>query len=335
MLKVSRRDGVRTGARRVNHAGMALLAVVLACGIAEAGELDPAAKVNDHVITRQRLHTSVEASMQAKHLSYGGITQPAQYKEMERQVLDELIAQELLWQEAQRRGFIATAAEVDQVVEQLRKRYPTEQAYLFELQLGGFTPESYAEDVKHHISVRHLIEETLAKQVTVSKEDLHDAYVANLAQLVEPEQVQARHVLIKVAEDADEAAIAAAKTRIEQVLKEARQGADFAELAKQYSQDSTASAGGELGFVARGAFVPAFEAVAFALKPGEISDIVRTRFGFHIIKVEARREAHALSESEAAPTLQQYVASKKLQQAIQEQVQALRAKGDVAVLIAS
>lgn len=319
--------------------GRCLAAVALAvlAGVpwAHAGGLDPAARVNQTVITQQQLQKNVEAFMRAKHLNYGGITQPAQYKEMERQVLEELIAQELLWQEAERRGFVATSAEVDETLAQLRKRYPSEEAYLNDLKQGGFTPESYAEDLKHRISVRHLIEETLAKQISVSDAEVHEAYEASRAQLIQPEQVHARHVLIKVAAEADEASTSEARATIEGVLKEAKEGADFAGLAEKYSQDSTASKGGDLGFAPRGAFVKPFEDAAFAMKAGEISDIVRTRFGFHIIKVEAKREARTLTEAEAAPRLRQYVGSKKLQESLQEQVKNLRAKGNVDVKVAS
>lgn len=314
---------------------VAALAVVAFVDCTHAGGLDPAAKVNETVITQQQLQKNIEAFMRANQLNYGGITQPAQYKEMERQVLDELIAQELLWQEAERRGFVATSAEVDQTLVQLRKRYPSEEAYLNELKQGGFTPESYAEDLKHRISVRHLIEETLAKQISVSEAEVHEAYEANRAQLIQPEQVHARHILIKVASDADEAATNEARAKIELALKEAKEGADFAGLARKYSQDSTASKGGDLGFVPRGALVKPFEDAAFAMKAGEISEIVRTRFGFHIIKLEARQEARTLTQAEAAPRLRQYLGSQKLQEAVQEQVKSLRAKGNVDVKIAS
>ena len=300
-----------------------------------AGEFDPAVLVNDTVITRQRVQKSVEALMQAKHLNYGGITKPAQYKDLERQVVEELIAQELLWQEASRQGFVATTAEVDQAIDQQRKRYPTEQAYHFDLQRGGFTPESYAEDVKRHLSVRHFIEETMAKSLTVTSAEIHEAFVANRAQLMEPEQVRVRHLLIKVAPDADEAAIAEARATVERALSDVKAGGDFAEVAERYSQDATAANGGDLGFAPRGAFVQPFEDAAFTLKVGEMSDVIRTRFGFHLIKTEARREARALTESEAEPRLRQYLASKKLQELIQQSVNTLRGNGHVDVKMTS
>src|SRR5262249_49541907 len=104
-----------------------------------------------------------------------------------------------------------------------------------------------------------------------------------------PEQVHARHILIKLAPDANEQARAEARKKADDVLAEVKAGSDFAGLAKKYSQDpGSATKGGDLGLFARGRMVPAFEAAAFALEPGTVSDIVETPFGFHIIKVEEK-----------------------------------------------
>lgn len=321
--------------RSIRQLMIAVVLCVAASTSAQAGESDTAAQVNDSVITRQRVQHGVEALMQAKHLNYGGMTNPGQYKEMERQVLEELIAQELLWQEANRQGFSATSVELEQALGQLRQGYSSEEAFLGDLRQGGFTAESYRDDLGRQIAVRHFIDEMLMSRVALSSEEVRDAYVANQAQLIQPEQVNARHILIALPPTADDAAIAAARETIERVRVEAKAGTDFAELAKRHSQDSTAVKGGELGFASRGSFVKPFEDAAFALKAGDISDIVRTRYGFHVIKLEARREARPLTEAEAAPHLRRYLASKKLQEVLQEEVKSLRAKGHVDVKLAS
>jgi len=104
-----------------------------------------------------------------------------------------------------------------------------------------------------------------------------------------PEEVRARHILIKLPPAADEKARAAARTKAEDVLAKVKKGADFAKLAQDVSEDpGTASKGGDLGLFSRGHMVPAFDAAAFALEPGAVSDVVETPFGFHIIKVEEK-----------------------------------------------
>lgn len=104
-----------------------------------------------------------------------------------------------------------------------------------------------------------------------------------------PEEAQARHVLVRVAPDATDAARAAAREKAAEVLAKAKQGDDFGALAKQYSDDPvSATRGGDLGRFPRGRMVPAFDAAVFALPAGSVSEIVETPFGFHVIKVEAR-----------------------------------------------
>lgn len=312
---------------------IAVCAVMLGLGAAYAGEVNLAATVNGEGIARTRLQSSVDASMRRGRMNYGGITKPDQYKRLQRQVLDQLIAQKLLWQEANRQGFVATPAEVEQALERLRKRYQTEEAYLQGLEQNGLTAETYREGLKREISVQHWVRETIAQGITVADAEVHDYYVKNRAQFVQPEGINARHVLIKVGPDADEATVAAARKKIEPVLAKARQGADFAELAKQYSQGPSAPRGGALGLVPRGQLVKPFEDAAFALKPGEISDIVRTRYGFHIIKLEARRESGVAPEKEVVPSIRNYLSSTKVQELVQDRVRTLREKGSVEILI--
>lgn len=128
--------------------------------------------------------------------------------------------------------------------------------------------------------------ETMRKGITVSTRDIERYYNDNLETWTTPEQVRASHILFKT-EGKDEAAVRAAA---EKVLAEARGGADFAELAKKHSEDeSNASTGGDLDYFGRGRMAPEFEEASFSTQPGTISDLVKTQFGFHIIKVVDKR----------------------------------------------
>ncbi len=134
----------------------------------------------------------------------------------------------------------------------------------------------------------------MAKDLAVSKADLDKAYEENLQQYTRPEQRHARHILIKVSPDASEGVRKAAREKIEAALKRVRSGEDFAKVAKEVSQDSSAKQGGDLGWFAQGAMVPQFDAQVFSMQPGEISDVVETQFGFHIIKLEGVKPREVL-----------------------------------------
>lgn len=161
-----------------------------------------------------------------------------------------------------------------------------------------------------------------AAQVQPTDEDVQVYYDAHLEEYRKPEEVQARHILIKVAPDADEAAKAAARKQTEEVLAKLKAGGDFAELAKQHSQDSTAPNGGDLGTFGRGVMTPTFEAAAFALEPGGISEVVETPFGFHIIKLDGKTPERTQPLEEVKATIVETLKTQKARGAALEAVQA-------------
>src|SRR6185503_1220394 len=116
-------------------------------------------------------------------------------------------------------------------------------------------------------------------EVQVADAEVQEYYDGHQAEFTQEEQLRARHILIRLKEDADEAAKGEARQRAEAALTRAKAGEDFAKLATETSEDSSASRGGDLGFFKRGMMVPQFEEAAFALQPGQISEIVETQFG--------------------------------------------------------
>jgi len=151
--------------------------------------------------------------------------------------------------------------------------------------------EKYRTPAKIKIAFLTIDPSDYLDKVNVAEEEISDFYELNPERFKEPEQVRARHILIKVPPDAAESEDAKAKEEALAILKEARDGKDFAGLAKKHSQGPTASKGGDLGYFTRGQMLKPFEELAFSLKKGEIGGPVRTRFGWHIIKVEDRKEA--------------------------------------------
>ena len=140
----------------------------------------------------------------------------------------------------------------------------------------------------------------------VNEDQLRAYYEDNQEQFGLPEQRQASHILILAPEDADEAAVAEAKQQIEALRERAEQGEDFAELAKNHSQDpGSAESGGDLGYFGRGVMDPAFEEAVFAMQPGEVSEPVRSSFGFHLIKLEAIKAGSVKPFDMARPEVEQ------------------------------
>jgi peptidyl-prolyl cis-trans isomerase D len=163
--------------------------------------------------------------------------------------------------------------------------------------------ESFREPERVRIEYVPFRAESFAQEVTPSDEDVQVYYEEHQAEFNKPEEVRARHILFKIAPGSSEDEKKAVRERAAAVLQRARGGEDFAQLARDNSEDSTAAAGGDLGAFRRGAMTKPFEDAAFGLEAGAISDLVETEFGLHIIKVEEKTAAGVRSLDEVRPEI--------------------------------
>jgi peptidyl-prolyl cis-trans isomerase D len=163
-------------------------------------------------------------------------------------------------------------------------------------------------------------------QPQVTEAEIEQYYKQNQSQYQVPEEVKVRHILISVPQNASPAQDAAAKAKAQKILDQIRQdnGKNFAELAKKYSDDpGSASQGGELGWIKRGVTVPAFQHAAFSQAAGQISGLVRTQFGYHIIQTEAKQAAHLKPLSDVKAEILSTLTQDKTAQAAQNYAEAL------------
>lgn len=171
--------------------------------------------------------------------------------------------------------------------------------------------ENYRTGEKRRVRYALVDVDQVRQQVQISQNELEAFYKQNIAQYTTPEQVAASHVLLKT-EGKDDAAV---RKQAEEVAARAKAGEDFAALAKQFSEDeSNNTTGGSLGEFGRGTMVPEFEQAAFAMKPGEISDPVKTSFGYHIIKVEKNQPATTRTLEEVRAEIEDQLKWQKAQQ---------------------
>jgi peptidyl-prolyl cis-trans isomerase D len=171
--------------------------------------------------------------------------------------------------------------------------------------------EMYRIGEKRRIRYALVDADQVRQQVTLSDADFQASYQQNIAQYTTPEQLAASHILFRL-EDKEEDAV---RKQAEEVLKRARAGEDFAALAKEFSEDDSNNMnGGSLGEFGRGTMVPEFEQAAFALKAGEISDLVKTAFGYHIIKVEQNQPAATRTLDEVRAEIEDQLRWQKAQE---------------------
>jgi len=250
--------------------------------------------------------------------------------EIYRGILDQLVEMRLLEQEAAARNIKATDAEVAAGIEQMKKQAPNAEAFTKALASRKMTEADLRNEARQRLAVDKLLTAEVEPKAAVTEADIADFYKKNPQFFMQPEAVRASHILLKA--DTPEAK-AAAKTKAQDLLTQIKGGADFAALAKQHSNDGSAQAGGDLGFFPRGQMVKPFEDAAFALKAGEVSPIVESEFGYHIIKSSERRDARTVPLAEVSDRIAQALRQQKQQQLAQEYVQSLKTKGKVEILM--
>jgi peptidyl-prolyl cis-trans isomerase D len=183
--------------------------------------------------------------------------------------------------------------------------------------------ERYRIDEKRKLKYALLDVDEVRESIKVSDADIESFYKQNISQYQTPEEVRASHILLKT-EGKDEEEV---RKRAEEVLGRAKAGEDFAALARQYSEDeSNAGTGGDLNYFPRGAMVPEFEEVAFKLQPGEVSDLVKTAFGFHIIKVADHRQATTRPLEEVRSEIEEQLKWQQAQTQAEQQAKAIEAQ---------
>jgi peptidyl-prolyl cis-trans isomerase C len=252
--------------------------------------------------------------------------------EILRRSLDQLITYTLLQQESKARRLDVTAAEVEARVAEMRKQFPSEAEFRKALKERGMTVERLREDARVDMVITKMMETEVAGLPPATDQEARDFYQKNPDKFQQPEAVRASHILIPTG-NADAAAKQQLRTQVESVLKMAKSGTDFGQLAREYSKDGSAAQGGDLGFFPRGQMVPAFEQAAWPLNVGEISGIVETQFGFHIIKLTERRAASTVPFEQVSGQIQQFLSEQKKQQRAEAFVAELKKKARIEVLI--
>jgi peptidyl-prolyl cis-trans isomerase C len=288
------------------------------------------ARVNGEPINK----VDFEKAVKNIEANAGGPVPPDQRDRVYRGVLDQMIGFRLLIQETKSRKMVVPDAELDKRIAQIRSRFPSEEAFKQALQQQNVTVEDVRTDTLNDMLVGNMLQAEVAPKVSITPEQVNDFYQKNPAQFQQPERVRASHILVGFPQNADEAAKNVARTKAGEILKDIKAGKDFAELAKQHSTDpGSGKNGGDLGFFQKGQMVPPFEQAAFALKPGETSDLVESQFGVHIIRMMERQTGRVVPLDEVRPKIEQYLEGQGRQQQTQAFVETLKAKGKIEIFI--
>ena len=290
--------------------------------------IDKVAIVNGSVITSEEFNRELNPIKQ-RISQQGQKISPEQLEGIRNEILDNLINLELLFQESRNNGIKVEKEAVDSQMKLLKQRSPNDAEFkkrLTELKLSESTLKI---EIEKGIAIQKLVDTHIVNKIKISDAESKVFYDTNPGLFKQSEQVKASHILIKVEPGADEITKSEAKEKIKKIQQKLNKGEDFAALAKEFSEGPSKNNGGDLGYFQRGQMVKSFEDAAFALKTEEVSDIVETQFGFHIIKVIDKKPEKTVAYENVKEDLAQHLKQEKTNQEVKIYIQKLREKSKI------
>ncbi len=302
--------------------------VLAVCSIAAAAHAATVnriiAVVNEDVIT----HAELSRRMQEIIEEHGSQPSEEELRKLQQAVLGHLIDQQLMLQEAKRLEVPIGPEQVSERLNELRRRYASEEEFRQSLADSGISEEELKESLRKQLMVQWVIEAKVRSNILVSPQEVSEEIGAN-PELAKPgDRIRASHLLIRVNEKRTEAD---AKALIERLHQQLVQGETFSDLARRHSEDQYAEQGGQMDWMAQGELLPELDAVLFALKPGELSAPVRTELGYHLVKLDERRASTSLSVLEANRAVHHRLYDRKFQRAFREWLDGLKRRAYIEV----
>ena len=228
------------------------------------------------------------------------------------QILDRMIETELLYQESRKQGVRIAPDEVEAQLGKIKERFSNEQEYVAAIGQMNLTEDGVRAQIEKGLAINQLVKTRIADNIKIEEEESQRFYDANPELFKQPEEVKASHILVKVEQDADAQKKSAAGEKIEQIQQRLKKGEDFAAVARETSEGPSAPNGGDLGYFKRGTMVKPFEDAAFALEVNQVSDVVETQFGYHLIKVYDKKPEKVLAYAEVKGQLEQHLKQQKI-----------------------
>lgn len=297
---------------------------------AAIGGQEVVARVNGTAINALELKRASKVMMAGQR---GAQVAPDQQKDLDKQAVQQLISAELLYQAGQKLEVKDIEKQIEDKLAQGKARFSNEQDFAKAIKDLEMDEKDLRDYTRRDLVISNFVEKTIMPKVTVAEEDAKKFYDQNPDKFTKSESVKASHILLGVDPKATADEKKVAREKAEKLRKELTAGADFAVLAKGNSTCPSSQQGGDLGYFSKGQMVPAFEQAAFALKPGEISDVVETQFGYHIIKVTEKKAAEKVEFKEARSRIEDYLKNQKVGVAVNEYLAEARKTAKIEVLL--
>ncbi len=292
---------------------------------------DVVANCNGKKITKDDLINQARQMQAQMAQATRGQQVPALDDAFYKQILESMISQELLLKDAKDQGITVSDEELKPQLAALRGRFPDEATYKKALEQEGLSENELQEKLRQEAVIQKYVSTRIMNDVAVTDQAAREFYDKNLDKMQRPERAHLRHILIRAEPNAAAADKQKARDKAEDLLKRIQGGEDFAKLAAENSDDPGSKVrGGDLSWMARGQTVPPFEKAAFALtKPNDLSGVVETQFGYHIIQLVERKAASTVPFEEARPQITQMLQQRQASERFEAHVEGLKKKSKV------
>ena len=289
------------------------------------------AKVNGKPIYEERLRPKVQKGL-TKFRKYGMRNEaPDLVKRLQKRALDQVIGEELIFQASQRLTIEDVDEKVTQKLRALERRYATGERFKAYLKENNLTMEGVRSSLRARVYVDEYLMEKGISKPQISEERIREAYERNPDSYSGEESIKVSHILIEVDGGAGTEASEQARQEAEEIRKKVLEGKNFAEMARKHSDCNSASGGGSLGYIKRGYMPAEFDRVAFAVQRDAVSEVVKTRFGYHIIKVFDKKSAGVVPYEDVRDFIERYLQKEESKKKLAAHIAELRKKAKIEI----
>ncbi len=289
------------------------------------------AVVNQEIITLSELEKWIEP-LRAQIATEDRLEKREQVQVLRQEVLEKLIEEKLIDQEAKKLGIKVSSKEIEGALDKVRRQNNATQEQLEKALIAeGMTLEGYKKQIERGLRRRKLISSSVKVETKAGEKELREFYKKNIDRYRINETFRPAHILFAIPKGASREEIRAIRKKCESVLSKIKGGDDFGEMALLYSQDASSKSRGDLGFFKKGELLPAFEREALRLKIGEVSGVVRTEFGFHIIKLLDRKGVDPLPFEEVKAKVEMDYYDVETEKAFRQYLSTLREKSIIEI----
>ena len=291
------------------------------------------ARVNGQPIYEDQLAPDVAKGLK-KFNKYGVKRKSASLiKRLQQKALDKVISEELIYQESRKLNIPDIEEKISKKIQATKNKYRSEEHFEKSLKAKKLTNNDLKESVRKSIYVDEYLKKEGVRNPEVPEAEIKDFYEGGKGSFKREESVRVSHILIKVDEGAKPEEKQQAREKAEKIRQEIIDGKDFAEMAKKYSEDGNASKGGDLSYINKGYMPPEFDEVAFVLEKDRISEVVQTKFGFHIIKVIDKKPGGIAPYNEVRDFIGKFLQERLTQKKLASHIEELKKKARIEILL--